>query len=47
MKILEKICLWYLKKYWNNKAYKAEQAHSEIKNSQNRPHGEPHTSGAK
>ena len=47
MKILEKICLWYLKKYWNSKAYKAEQAHSEIRNRQNRPHGEPHTSGAK
>ena len=47
MKILEKICLWYLQKYWNRKAYKAEQAHSERKNRSNRPHGEPHTSGAK
>lgn len=26
MKMLEKLCLWYLKKYWNSKAYKAEQA---------------------
>lgn len=25
-KLMEQFCLWYLKKYWNSKAYKAEQA---------------------
>lgn len=24
-KALEQFCLWYLKKYWNSKGYKAKQ----------------------
>ena len=26
MKMLEKLCLWYLKKYWNSKGYKKAYA---------------------
>ena len=38
MKMLEKLCLWYLKKYWNSKGYKAEQARLRAKELENQPH---------
>ncbi|MDP0060272.1 hypothetical protein Q7380_05420 [Glaesserella parasuis] len=37
-RILEKLCLWYLKKYWNSKAYKAEQAKQQAKQAEKQPH---------
>ena len=37
-RMLEKLCLWYLKKYWNSKGYKAEQAEKQAKQAQNPPH---------
>ncbi|MFK5155140.1 hypothetical protein, partial [Glaesserella parasuis] len=37
-RMLEKLCLWYLKKYWNSKAYKAEQAKQQAKQTEKQPH---------
>lgn len=34
-RMLEKLCLWYLKKYWNSKAYKAEQAKQQANKQKN------------
>ncbi|SUB23904.1 hypothetical protein [Avibacterium avium] len=38
MKMLEKFCLWYLKKYWNSKGYKQLVACEQQKQAENIPH---------
>jgi len=37
MKMLEKLCLWYLKKYWNSKGYKKAVAIEQQKQAENLP----------
>ena len=37
MKMLEKFCLWYLKKYWNSKSYKKAYALEQQKQVENQP----------
>lgn len=37
MKMLEKLCLWYLKKYWNSKGYKKVVALEQQKQAENVP----------
>ncbi|URL01266.1 hypothetical protein L4F91_06895 [Avibacterium sp. 20-126] len=38
MKMLEKFCLWYLKKYWNSKGYKNAVALEQQKHAEKQPH---------
>jgi hypothetical protein len=37
MKMLEKLCLWYLKKYWNSKGYKKAYTLEQQKQTENVP----------
>ena len=37
MKMLEKLCLWYLKKYWNSQVYKKAVAIEQQKQAENLP----------
>ena len=37
MKMLEKFCLWYLKKYWNSQGYKKAVALEQQKQAENLP----------
>lgn len=38
MKMLEKLCLWYLKTYWNSKSHKTAYTREQQKQAENQPH---------
>lgn len=42
MKMLEKFCLWYLKKYWNSQGYKKAVALEQQKQAENLPQFQPY-----